>query len=469
MDRKHVKISSLADADPIQEASLYQKRIKIFPKEVHGKFRNWKNIGVVLLLGLYYFIPWIRWNGTQIILFDLPNRQFHILGWTFWPQDFFLLTLFLILATLALFLFTTLAGRVWCGYACPQTVWTDIFFWIERKIEGDRGQQIKLDKQPWNAKKIRIKASKHGLWLLFSLFTGFTFVGYFTPILELWDHTTQLTMSAWETFWVFFYSLATYGNAGFLREQVCIYMCPYARFQSVMLDSDTYNVAYNDTRGEPRGSRRRDADYKEQGLGDCIDCGLCVQVCPTGIDIRDGLQYQCIGCAACIDVCDQIMEKMSYPKGLISYASENQLHGGKTKILRPRIFVYAALITIFLGVLSYIIGTRTPLDLDVLRDRNSLFRETEEGWIENVYTIKIINMDQVKHEYTVTVTGIEGMQIVELENAISVNSGEVYSMPVRVKADPGMTKKSISDIEFRVQSKDDEKLFSTEAARFITR
>ncbi|MEN8132207.1 MAG: cytochrome c oxidase accessory protein CcoG, partial [Pseudomonadota bacterium] len=397
---------------PPLEQELYARHERIYPREVHGVFANLRLLGVLVLLGLYYGLPWLRWEGRQAVLLDLPARQFHIFGTTFWPQDFFYLAVLLIIAGLSLFFFTALAGRLWCGYACPQTVWTEVFLWIERKIEGDRPKQIKLDQAPWTPRKIFIKGSKHTIWILFSLYTGFTLVGYFTPITELINQTASLGLGPWQTFWILFYGFATYGNAGWMREQVCIYMCPYARFQSAMFDNDTLIISYDKQRGEPKGSRKRRADHRALGLGDCIDCGLCVQVCPTGIDIRDGLQYECIGCAGCIDVCNQIMEKMDYPKGLIRYTTEKAMQEGKAHILRPRIFIYATLLLAMSIGLFYSISQRVPLELDVIRDRNALYRETHEGLVENIYTLKVINKDTVEHSYRLAVSGLDGVELI---------------------------------------------------------
>ena len=307
------------------EQALYERRQKIYPRQVHGLFARLRLSGVVALMGIYYFTPWLMWDERQAILFDLPGRKFYIFGLIFWPQDLIYLSALLILAALSLFFFTALAGRLWCGYACPQTVWTEVFLWIERKIEGDRMRQIKLDKAPWNGSKLAIKGAKHGAWIALSLWTGYTFVGYFTPIRDLGVSLLTLGLGPWETFWVLFYGFATYGNAGWLREQVCIYMCPYARFQSAMFDKDTLIISYDTARGEPRGSRKRSVDPRQAGLGDCIDCTMCVQVCPTGIDIRNGLQYQCIGCAACVDACDDVMGRLGYEPGLVRYTASRRI------------------------------------------------------------------------------------------------------------------------------------------------
>ena len=449
------------------DQELYAKREKIYPREVHGLFANLRVLGVIVLLGIYYGLPWVRWEGRQAVLLDLPARQFHIFGITFWPQDFFYLAVLLIVAALSLFFFTALAGRLWCGYACPQTVWTEAFLWIERKIEGDRLKQMKLDKAPWTARKIFIKSAKHALWLLFSLYTGYTFVGYFTAIQELARDLFIFNLGPWETFWILFYGFATYGNAGWMREQVCIYMCPYARFQSAMFDKDTLVISYDQARGEPRGSRRRSTDHRALGMGDCVNCSLCVQVCPTGIDIRHGLQYQCIGCAACVDVCDQVMEKMQYSKGLIRYTTEHAMHGIKTRILRPRVMVYATLLLGILAVLVVAISQRVPLELDVIRDRNALYRETNEGLIENIYTLKIINKDRNEHRYRISISGLEGIELLNEKGHFSVPSGEVLNVPVRARVDPFYLEKRSSTITFWISSLDDESIHQTESARFL--
>jgi cytochrome c oxidase accessory protein FixG len=453
--------------DTTVEQELYAKRQKIYPREVHGVFAGLRVLGIVVLLGLYYAVPWLRWDGQQAILFDLPARKFHIFALTFWPQDFFYLAMLLVIAALSLFFFTALAGRLWCGYACPQTVWTELFLWIERKVEGDRNRQMKLDRSPMNAAKLRIKATKHALWLLLSAWTGFTFVGYFTPITELWGLMFSLQLGPWETFWIVFYGFATYGNAGWLREQVCIYMCPYARFQSAMFDRDTLIISYDEKRGEPRGSRKRQVDHRAKGLGDCVDCTLCVQVCPTGIDIREGLQYQCIGCAACVDVCDQVMEKMSYPKGLIRYTTENAMEGKPAHVLRPRIMVYALFLLMLSGGLVYAISQRIPIELDIIRDRNLLYRETDMGLVENVFTVKLINKDNQAHDYRLSVSGLPDLTLDMDQESIGVGPGEVRSFVVRVRIDPANLKNASSAIVFAAEAVDDAKQQTSQAGRFI--
>ena len=383
--------------------SMYRKEPKKYPREVKGRFDTLRDLAMYVLLGIYYFLPWFTLDGRQGVLFDLPARKFYIFGITFWPQDFIYLTLLLVIAGLSLFFFTALAGRLFCGYACPQTVWTEAFLLMERWVEGDRAKRMKLDKAPWSTKKLVRKATKQFLWITFALWTGFTFVGFFTPIRELWGDIARFNLGGWETFWFLFYSLATYGNAGYLREQVCKYMCPYARFQSAMFDKDTLVISYDEERGEPRGGRRKGSDASN--LGDCINCTLCVQVCPTGIDIRNGLQYECIACAACIDVCDQVMDKMGYERGLVRYTTENALEGKAQRIVRPRILIYATLLLVIISGVLWSISERIPLRADLIRDRNVLYRTLPDGRIENVYTLKLINMDEVPHRYRMTVIG----------------------------------------------------------------
>lgn len=454
-----------ANAESVEQ-QLYEKRKKIYPREVHGIWAKLRFSGVSILMAIYYFSPWLMWDGRQAILFDLPERKFYILGMIFWPQDFIYLSAMLIVAALSLFFFTALAGRLWCGYACPQTVWTETFLWIERWVEGSRPQQIKLDKMPLNGEKFRKKFTKHFIWIAFALFTGYTFVGYFTPIHDLTSRIISFSLGPWETFWVFFYAFATYGNAGWMREQVCKFMCPYARFQSAMFDKDTLIISYDEQRGEPRGSRKKGIDPTEQGLGSCIDCSICVQVCPTGIDIRDGLQYECIGCAACIDACDGVMEQMGYEKGLVKYTTENTMEGKHTKVFRPRIIVYSLILLGITLATAYSIAIRSPIELDVIRDRNSLFRETDDGMIENIYTLKIINKDTSPHEYEITASGIEGLRLVASKNEIIANSGQVIDVPVRIIVDPFVLKSRSTEVEIHLNALDAD-LSTTEEARFL--
>ncbi len=449
------------------ERSLYAKREKVYPREVHGVFAALRVTAVVVLLGLFYGLCWLRWDGKQLLLFDLPERKFHIFGWTLFPQDFPYLTFMLIIAALSLFLFTALAGRLFCGYACPQTVWTEVFLWIERKVEGDRQRQMKLDRSPWSKRKVLVKGTKHLIWIAFSLWTGFTFVGYFTPITELGSRLLAFDLGPWETFWVLFYGFATYGNAGWMREQVCIYMCPYARFQSAMFDRDTLVISYDEARGEPRGARRKSIDHRSAGLGDCIDCTICVQVCPTGIDIRDGLQYQCIACAACVDACDQVMERMNYPKGLIRYTTENAVAGEPVQMFRPRVLIYALILLALAVAMGVSLALRTPLALDVIRDRNALYRETPQGLVENVYTLKIINMDDAPHEFRLSASGIEGVELLVEDPRIEVGAGDVHSIFARLRVDPYSLDRPSSRVVFQLEATDNPSLKVETEGRFL--
>ncbi len=479
----------------VDAGGLYVSERKIYPREVSGRLDRLRKVAVVWLLGMFYGFPWLQWDGRQAVLFDLPARQFHVFGLTFWPQDFVFLALLLIIAALALFFFTALAGRLWCGYACPQTVWTEVFLWMERWAEGDRNRQMKLDAAPWSREKLLRKGAKHLMWLVFALWTGFTFVGFFTPITDLGSRLVPFEWGGWETFWVLFYALATWGNAGFLREQVCKYMCPYARFQSAMFDRNTLLIAYDPMRGEPRGPRKRglltgvqerarglldkltaydyvfragrhptaadnraqaqgtvalDVDYEAvvasalplpkfapEDLGDCIDCTMCVQVCPTGIDIRNGLQYDCIACGACIDACDTVMDRMGYPRGLIRYSTQNAIDGKPTRVLRPRILVYGVILLALVVAWGWGVGSRSPLLAEVLRDRNALYRETATG-IENSYTLKLANKTDAAAGYRVTLDApLPGLVLRQSGAEIRVPAQQLRSVPVTVVAPAG--------------------------------
>jgi cytochrome c oxidase accessory protein FixG len=449
-------------------SSLYQAAEKIYPREVDGVFARFRIASVIVLLGAYYGAAWLRWDGRQALLFDLPARKFYVFDLVLFPQDFFFLSWLLIIAALSLFFFTALAGRLWCGYACPQTVWTEAFLWMERVVEGKGAARRKLDKGPWNATKTRRKVLKQALWIAFALWTGFTFVGYFTPIRDLAAKVADLSLGPWETFWILFYGFATYGNAGFMREQVCKYMCPYARFQSAMFDRDSLIISYDATRGEPRGSRRRDDDPGKKGLGDCIDCTLCVQVCPTGIDIRKGLQYECIACAACIDACDSVMDRMSYPRGLIRYSTQHAMEGGTTRIFRPRILIYGTLLAALCIAFGAALLMRTPVELDIIRDRNALYREARPGFIENVYLLRVINKDESAHVYEITVDGLPTITLETDPAVIEVPGGAVATVAARVLIEDGAVPGGGHDVEFALVAADVPALATRETGRFIS-
>ncbi len=494
--------STLAD-----EVSLYVSEKKVYPREQDGRFQRLRKAAVIWLLGMYYGFAWLPWDDRQAVLWDLPARKFYVFGLVFWPQDFLFLALLMIMAGLSLFFFTALAGRLWCGYACPQTVWTEVFIWMERWTEGDRNKRMKLDAGPWTREKLLRKGAKHVLWLVFALWTGFTFVGYFTPIRDLAARLSPFEWGGWETFWVLFYSLATWGNAGVLREQVCKYMCPYARFQGAMFDRNTLIIAYDPLRGEPRGPRKKGklasvlerargllpldvatsavvhaaqhrsaADLQlgarattglvvdaqsglppapevksPEDLGDCIDCTICVQVCPTGIDIRNGLQYECIACGACVDACDMVMDKMGYPRGLVRYTTQNAVDGKPQRVLRPRVLVYATLLVALAVGFAVGIVQRSPLIVDVIRDRNALYRADADGNIENAYTLRIVNKDGAPHVFRIRVDGPEGIELVEAGATHAAAPEEVLTVPVTLRAAPGVAKGRV-DVEFVVES-----------------
>jgi len=403
------------------EQSLYEVRKKIYPRAVHGMLAKWRIALVLITQLIYYGLPWLQWQGRQAWLFDLAERKFYIFGLVFWPQDIVFLTLLLIISAYALFFFTALGGRLFCGFACPQTVYSEIFVWIEQWIEGSRAARIRLDSAPWDARKWRIKATKHTLWILIALWTGFTFIGYFTPIRHLMSDLLVWHIGPWQTFWLFFYSFATWGNAGFMREQVCKYMCPYARFQGVMVDQHTLVVTYDEARGEPRGKRARSSEHRGAGLGDCVDCSICVQVCPTGIDIRDGQQYECIGCGACADACDEVMDKLGYARGLVRFTSAvAQRTPGvsqwRLSLLRPRVWIYLTLLCALLAVLGVGIATPPILRFDVIRDRGVIARTLGDGRVENLYQLQLMNISEQPLTITLEATGLNGLETVMSES-----------------------------------------------------
>lgn len=448
---------------PQVERALADVRRKIYPRAVTGIFARWRVIMVFLTQAIFYGLPWLTWDGRQAVLFDLGARKFYLFGMVLWPQDVVYLAVLLVLSALALFLFTAVAGRLFCGYACPQTVYTEIFMWVERKIEGDRLARIRLDEQPWSWRKLRLKAAKHSVWIIIAFWTGLTFIGYFAPIRELGAGLLALSLGPWQWFWMLFYAFATWGNAGFMREAVCKYMCPYARFQSVMVDQDTFVVTYDYVRGEPRGGRSRRIDHKEAGMGDCVDCTLCVQVCPTGIDIRDGLQYMCIGCGACVDACDQVMDKMDYPKGLIRYTSGSAITEGLTqaqarkRVLRPRVLIYSGvLVAIFIALLVSLFS-RDVLKVDVIRDRGALGREVPGGLIENVYRLQIMNTAEAPLTINLRADGLPGLEIRpagKQADSFTLDGASNQLVPVVVRLPVTQAQPGLHTIHFTVNGTD---------------
>ncbi len=457
-------------AETPNEVSFYEKRKKIYAKGIRGYFDNWRIALVLFTQILFYGGLWLEWNGRQAILFHLVERKFYIFGMVFWPQDVIYLAALLIISAYALFLVTAVAGRLFCGYACPQTVYTQLFMWIENWIEGDRNARIKLDKAPLDARKLRIKGSKFLLWGLLSLWTGFTLVGYFTPVSELINNVLTNNLGPWETLWIFLYGGFTFLFAGFMREQVCKYMCPYARFQSVMFDPDTLIITYDPERGEPRGLRKKGTDTSQ--LGDCVDCGQCVTVCPTGIDIRNGLQYECIGCAACVDVCDQVMDKVGLPRGLVRYSTENAMAQQLERkdilahIVRPRILLYTAILIVVCGLAAWFLAHRIPLKVDIIRDRSVLAREAEDGRIENVYMLQIMNTAEQPHRYRITVDGLPGAEIAG-EAEVDANAAALTSFNTVVRVPPEAGKSGSNPIHFDIVATDNGEIKVREKASFL--
>ena len=455
-----------------EEVGLYEIRKKIYPRAVSGKFMRWRWTLIFATQLVYYGLPWLPWNERQAVLFDIAARKFYIFGLVFWPQDVIYLSVLLILAAFSLFLFTAVAGRLWCGYACPQTVYTEMFLWVERKIEGDRTAQMRLDREALSGTKLAKKAAKHTVWIAISVWTGITFVGYFTPIHSLLS-AIPARLGGWETFWILFYGCATYGNAGFMREQVCKYLCPYARFQSVMFDRDTLVITYDTGRGEPRGARSRKTDIKAAGLGHCVDCNICVQVCPTGIDIRKGLQYECIGCAACIDGCNQVMDRMGYPAGLIRYTTQNALDAGYDartmwkRVFRIRTLIYTGLLAATVVAAGVALFLREPLKVDVMRDRGALAREAAPGIIENVYRLQIMNTAEIPREFTIAAHGVPGLAVVGVDQPVAIAGASTRLVALRLRAPADAGNPGANRIEFVVEAVGDVRVARREASTFL--
>ena len=462
--------------ESIRYVNLYEAESKVYTRKISGFFQNIRRYTGLPLIAAFILLPWVIIDGRPAILFDLPARQFHVFTQTFWPQDFLLLAWILIISAFGLFTVTVLFGRVWCGFTCPQTVWTLMFISVERFFEGDRNKQIKLDRQPWNIDKVARKSGKYLVWFLIAFITGATFIGYFVPIRELLaglvpyrDASTgmlQIAAHPAAAFWTLFFTGMTYLNAGWMREQVCKYMCPYARFQSVMYDSDTLAVLYNPNRGETRGARKPGTDYKASGLGDCIDCSWCVQVCPVDIDIRDGLQYECINCGLCVDACNAVMDKMDYPRDLISFTSEDAIENGKTKVLRGRVFGYAFAMLAMISAFTYVIATRSPVGVDVIRDRGVRLFRVRSGEIQNVYTLKIMNMDREPHTYDISVSGDFPFSI-QNYRPMEIEAGEVFTLPLRVAVPKEQFDAEKADIAISIVAQDNQEINASEMSSFI--
>ncbi len=454
--RKVIPITPEPHEGGAELVPMFASEQKVYSRSISGVFSRWRWAMVFLTQLVFYGLPWLQWGERQMVLFDLEVRRFYLFGLVLYPQDFIYLTGLLIISALGLFLFTAVAGRLWCGFSCPQTVYTEIFMWIESKVEGDRSARMRIDKNGWTLEKIWKKSFKQFLWIVLSLWTGFTFVGYFVPIRELGVQLMAF-QGNWQIFWVAFYGFATYGNAGYMREQVCKYMCPYARFQSAMFDKDTMIVSYDAERGEARGPRKKDVDYKAQGLGDCIDCKLCVQVCPVGIDIRKGLQYECIGCGLCIDACNSVMDKMEYPRGLIRLTTQNAVTKAWKqvqvirRIFRPRVLIYAAVLVALSAAMIASLVLREPLKVDVIRDRAALSRIVAGGKLENVYRLQIMNATESEQRYRISAVGLENLEVAS-EQEVTVGPAETRGIAVRLQIPYGSAAPGSHSVHFNVDA-----------------
>ena len=480
--RKVIPIATSSDPGPIKPPSdadetmvaLYQAHQKIYPRSVSGLFARWRWVMVFVTQLVFYFTPWLEWGQRQAVLFDLGARRFYIFNLVLYPQDFIYLTGILVISAFSLFLFTAVAGRLWCGYACPQTVYTEIFLWLEKLAEGDRSARMRRDAAPWSFDKLWRKSAKQGMWVALALWTGFSFVGYFTPIHTLAHAVQEWTLGSWEIFWIFFYAFATYGFAGHMREQVCKYMCPYARFQSAMFDKDTLIVTYDQARGEPRGPRSKKADPATLNLGACVDCSLCVQACPTGIDIRNGLQYECIGCGACADVCDTVMDKMGYARGLVRYSTQNAMDNQWTpqqmwqRLMRPRIQIYTMILVAVTIALLVSLGLRTPFKVDVVRDRSTLSRITEYGTLENVYRLQIMNAAERVQTYRLSVKGLPQLKITS-ETEVMVDPAQARWVVLRADVPYGSVEGGSHKITFEIQALDSDDLVVEKSVFIVPR
>jgi cytochrome c oxidase accessory protein FixG len=463
---KTVKIHKPAES----EADRFSPRHQIYVRKMEGVFQRLRQRMNFVFLFLFAGLPWLQFNGQQAILFDLAEQRFNIFSLTLWPQDLTLLAWIFIIGAFALFFVTTFLGRVWCGYMCPQTVWTFIFIWFEEKFEGNANQRKKLDRGPLDLNKLWRKTAKHFCWFAFSLLTALTFIGYFVPMQELMVDFFTFNSSFLVVSWVLFFAFCTYGNAGWMREIMCLHMCPYSRFQSAMFDKDTLTVSYDTKRGENRGARKRKDDPKALGLGDCIDCNLCVQVCPTGIDIRNGLQYECINCGACVDACDATMERMKYPKGLIRYTTEHELAGKKVHILRGKLIGYALVLLVMCSAFVIDLSMRQPVALDIIRDRNTLARENSQGLVENVYTLKILNKSQLNSVYRLSVEGLKDYQW-QGQNEVTVGAAQVMTLPISIAVDPYDLTSLMTEIEFVIELVDpaDDSVELRQSSRFFNK
>lgn len=471
MEKNNKQQESSSVTDIYQEFDTWQVNMgdkTIHAKRMPGFFRSVKYITATLWL-IFFIGPFLRWNGKQAILFDIAHRQFHFFELTVLPQDIWMLSLLLLVLAMTLFAVTSVASRVFCGYFCFQTVWTDVFTWIEAKIEGNPTQRRKLDNAPWNLKKIRLKVSKHAIWLLISALTGISFSSWFVDVFDYWHSLLilDLPVVGWATLFAFL--AGTYVLAGLLREQTCFWLCPYARIQAVMVDSQTIMPTYDVKRGEPRGKFQRGQEASVDAKGDCIDCFQCVQVCPTGVDIRDGQQLGCITCGLCLDACDSIMDKVGRPRGLIRYASLDEIEGKPVKKLyqHPRTLVYISIILIALGGIVFGLTHMGSMTLKVVAERQPLFVLMSDGSIQNKYEFKVVNKTDVDLHVNVTATGgLPGQKIIGAEHAILTHHGRGTSFTIFVKTPGKSIKQAVTPITFHIKSVENSKVMAEYNTKF---
>jgi cytochrome c oxidase accessory protein FixG len=423
----------------------------IHAKRIPGKWRTYKWIANSFWL-IFFLGPYLRWGERQAVLFDIPNRQFHIFGVTILPQDFWMLSLLLLFFAILLAVATALAGRVYCGFFCFQTVWTDIFTWIEDKLEGTPQKRRKLEKAPWDANKIKVKGIKHFLWILIGFLTGVAFVAWFVDVFDLWAAIFTLSLSGASLVFVAMFTVGTYVLAGFLREQACFWLCPYARIQAVMIDKTTAVPTYDFHRGEPKG--RMSKGKKKEGNGDCVDCAQCVAVCPTGVDIRHGQQEGCIMCGLCIDACDAVMDKVGLPTGLIRYESLDQLNGKENRPMyaRPRVWVYTAILFLSLMGIGYGLSTLDAIEIKVLHSRAPLFVMQSDGSIQNKYTIKVLNKMTEDLSTTITASGPKGLELSGADAPVEALRGQVSHRTVFVNVPKEHLEAENMPITFRAEA-----------------
>ncbi len=431
---------------------------RVHPRFIKGKYQNIRLASMYLILLGFLIAPWIRWDGRQALLFNVTEPKFYIFGATFMPQDFYFFAFVFIIAAMTLFMVTVYAGRVWCGYACPQTIYSHLYQQVEKWVLGERNKRIKFDHEPISASKLGKLLIIHSIWLIFSAATALTFMSFIIGVDTLFLNGNPLFFMEWgKMSWIFFgiITFVTQTNAGYMREHMCVHICPYGRFQSVMFDKDTLIVSYDYERGEPRGARKKGS--APEGYGDCIDCNMCVQVCPTGIDIRDGLQVECIQCAACVDACNEIMDKVNYPRGLIRYTTERQLvEKQKTKIIGWRVFAYIGVLSACIAAATYIAVSRSPLELEIRHDRKQLSTINHNGMIENSYVLKLVNKTDQRQVYHVRLEpeNSEGMTLRSRFKQLPLQANEPYDLPVSVIGDPAVVKPGNTPITITVFSED---------------